>query len=34
MNPLLTQFIQEARDFLQGIGEKLMALESDPATPS
>ena len=31
MNPLLTQFIQEARDFLQGIGEKLMALENDPA---
>lgn len=30
MNPLLQQFIQEARDFLQGIGEKLMALESAP----
>lgn len=29
-NPLLQQFIQEARDFLQGIGEKLMALESQP----
>lgn len=30
MNPLLQQFIEEARDFLQGIGEKLMALESAP----
>lgn len=30
MNPLLEQFISEARDFLQGIGEKLMQLESDP----
>ena len=30
MNPLLTQFIQEARDFLQSIGERLMALEDMP----
>jgi two-component system chemotaxis sensor kinase CheA len=30
MNPLLEQFISEARDFLQGIGEKLMQLEDDP----
>lgn len=30
MNPLLEQFILEARDFLQGIGEKLMALEVAP----
>jgi two-component system, chemotaxis family, sensor kinase CheA len=30
MSPLLEQFITEGRDFLQGIGEKLMALESDP----
>ena len=30
MNPLLEQFISEARDFLQGIGEKLMQLENDP----
>lgn len=32
MNPLLEQFIQEARDFLQGIGEKLIALEDDPGS--
>lgn len=30
MNPLLEQFLSEARDFLQGIGEKLMQLENDP----
>jgi two-component system chemotaxis sensor kinase CheA len=30
MNPLLEQFISEARDFLQGIGEKLMQLEDSP----
>lgn len=30
MNPLLTQFLAEARDFLQGIGEKLMQLEQVP----
>lgn len=30
MNNLLEQFLSEARDFLQGIGEKLMQLESDP----
>jgi two-component system chemotaxis sensor kinase CheA len=30
MNPLLEQFLTEARDFLQGIGEKLMALETQP----
>jgi two-component system chemotaxis sensor kinase CheA len=30
MNPLLEQFLTEARDFLQGIGEKLMALEARP----
>ncbi|WP_017879759.1 chemotaxis protein CheA [Janthinobacterium sp. CG3] len=30
MNPLLTQFLAEARDFLQGIGEKLMQLEQAP----
>ena len=30
MNSLLEQFISEARDFLQGIGEKLMELENDP----
>ncbi len=30
MNPLLEQFIQEARDFLQTIGEKLIALEDAP----
>lgn len=31
MNPLLEQFISEARDFLQGIAEKLMQLENAPA---
>lgn len=31
MNPLLEQFVLEARDFLQGIGTELMALEADPA---
>lgn len=30
MNPLLAQFLTEARDFLQGIGEKLMLLEDAP----
>ena len=30
MNPLLEQFLSEARDFLQGIGEKLMQLEKEP----
>ncbi len=30
MNPLLQEFLLEARDFLQGISEKLMALESAP----
>jgi two-component system chemotaxis sensor kinase CheA len=30
MNPLLEQFLSEARDFLQDIGEKLMQLESQP----
>ena len=31
MNPLLEQFLAEARDFLQGIGEKLMQLEQEPS---
>lgn len=31
MNPLLEQFLAEARDFLQGIGEKLMQLEHEPS---
>ncbi|MBK1720696.1 chemotaxis protein CheA [Thiocystis violacea] len=31
MSPLLEQFLSEARDFLQGIGEKLMQLEAAPA---
>lgn len=30
MNPLVQQFILEARDFLQNIGEKLLELESNP----
>jgi len=30
MTPLLAQFLSEARDFLQGIGEKLMELERVP----
>lgn len=30
MNPLLAQFISEAREALEGIGEKLMQLESAP----
>jgi two-component system, chemotaxis family, sensor kinase CheA len=30
MNPLLEQFLSEARDFLQSIGEKLMDLERAP----
>lgn len=32
MNSLLEQFLSEARDFLQGIGEKLMQLEHDPTS--
>lgn len=32
MNSLLEQFLSEARDFLQGIGEKLMQLENDPTS--
>ncbi len=32
MNPLLEQFLSEAREFLQGIGEKLMQLEERSAT--
>ena len=31
MTPLLEQFLSEARDFLQGIGEKLIQLEDAPA---
>ena len=31
MNAMLEQFLSESRDFLQGIGEKLMQLENDPA---
>ena len=34
MNPLLEQFLSEARDCLQGIGEKLMQLENTPAKPN
>jgi two-component system, chemotaxis family, sensor kinase CheA len=30
MNPLLEQFLSEAREALEGIGEKLMALEDAP----
>jgi two-component system chemotaxis sensor kinase CheA len=30
VNPLLEQFLSEARDFLQGIGDKLMQLEKAP----
>lgn len=30
MNPLLEQFLIESRDFLQGIGEKLLELENTP----
>jgi len=33
MNPLLEQFLLEARDFLQSIGEKLLALETEPDNP-
>jgi len=33
MNPLLEQFLLEAREFLQGIGEKLMRLEDAPGDP-
>jgi two-component system, chemotaxis family, sensor kinase CheA len=32
MTPLLEQFIFEGREFLQGIGEKLMQLENEPAS--
>jgi two-component system chemotaxis sensor kinase CheA len=32
MNPLLEQFLSEARDFLQDIAEKLMQLEDDPSS--
>ncbi|EGW23318.1 chemotaxis protein CheA [Methylobacter tundripaludum] len=32
MNPLLEQFLSEARDFLHGIAEKLMQLENDPGS--
>ena len=32
MNPLLEQFLSESRESLQGIGEKLMQLEKDPAS--
>jgi two-component system chemotaxis sensor kinase CheA len=32
VNPLLNQFIQESREGLQGIGEKLIALEDDPGS--
>jgi len=31
MNPLLEQFLSEARELLQGIGEKLMQLEDAPS---
>ncbi|MBK1642349.1 chemotaxis protein CheA [Chromatium okenii] len=31
MNPLLLQFLTEGREFLQGIGEKLLQLEDNPA---
>jgi two-component system chemotaxis sensor kinase CheA len=30
MNPLLIQFLSEARDFSQEIGDKLMQLEETP----
>ncbi len=30
MTPILRQFLSEARDFLEGISDKLIALESDP----
>ncbi|MGB0129940.1 MAG: Hpt domain-containing protein, partial [Rhodocyclaceae bacterium] len=30
MTPLLEQFLSEGRDFLQGIGDKLMRLEKEP----
>ncbi|QFY44375.1 chemotaxis protein CheA [Candidatus Methylospira mobilis] len=33
MTPLLEQFISEARDLLQGIGEKLLQLETSPGSP-
>ncbi len=32
MNALLQQFLSESRDFLQGISEKLMQLETDPTS--
>jgi two-component system chemotaxis sensor kinase CheA len=31
MNPLLVQFLSEAREFSEGIGNKLMQLESEPS---
>lgn len=34
MNPLLEQFLSEAREFLEGIGEKLMQLEQAPGDAS
>jgi two-component system chemotaxis sensor kinase CheA len=33
MSPLLEQFLSEAREFLQGIGQKLMQLEDSPGDP-
>ena len=33
MTPLLQQFLSEARDFLEGIGEKVMQLEDRPDDP-
>lgn len=32
MTPLLEQFLSEGRDFLQGIGDKLMRLEREPGS--
>jgi len=34
MSPLLQQFLSEARDFLEGIGQKLMQLENAPTDAS
>ena len=34
MNPLLEQFLSEAREYLQGIGERLLDLEGDPRNPA
>jgi two-component system chemotaxis sensor kinase CheA len=33
MSPLLEQFLSEAREFLEGIGQKLMQLEDSPGDP-